>query len=325
MSERVLNLHITNQCNLFCKHCYNGKRNVKFLTAEQVEYIIKNVLEYFKAPIDRINLLGGEPTIHPDFLQILKICQTNAPIVGVSTNGKNIMKYALAFRKEDKIQLSIETLDEKLADWYRGKGYYEHFCKINQQLNEIGIKPSVKMLLDKKVLPYLLPSLLKAVELGFTNLGFNRIVLSGNASDLDSELSSDELMYAYKILLGFMVKYNIRIHVSDGIWYNYIAEKFKLPNNVACAALNSTIAVIENGDVMLCRRLEFCLGNIFEENIASLINKSNDFKRLLARDFIGICGDCPKKINCGGCRACVKAKTGNLLGSDELCFLRGKK
>lgn len=321
--QTVLNVHITSRCDLFCRHCYNGKRKVTDVAVTQFAYIVKKAKEYFGASIDRINLLGGEPTLHPDFCEILSIAQQNADVVGISTNGAKIVCFADKLRPNDIVQVSIETLNEPLADWYRGAHYYSRFMGCISELKQQGIVPTVKLLIDRNTTPYIAESLVKLLNIGVDRVAFNRIVTVGNAADIDVDLTSNELKKVYDLLLGFMVRKGLLIHVSDGLWYTYLSMRLGLSHNSSCSALsNLNITIVENGDVYLCRRLDMIVGNIFCDDISTMLKHNPTYQKLIERNFVGVCGECDKKKFCGGCRACVKAKTGDVFESDSLCFLK---
>lgn len=68
-------LNITFACNLKCKGCNrlcNLTRLDGDMTVEQVEKFVEN-LAFESRYIDRVKLVGGEPTIHPDFMQICEV------------------------------------------------------------------------------------------------------------------------------------------------------------------------------------------------------------------------------------------------------------
>lgn len=67
-----INISINNVCNNNCSYCfqstYNNKSEKKYITLEHYNFIL-NFLK--NSSINHINLLGGEPTLHPELLQII--------------------------------------------------------------------------------------------------------------------------------------------------------------------------------------------------------------------------------------------------------------
>jgi MoaA/NifB/PqqE/SkfB family radical SAM enzyme len=82
---------IINVCNLHCTHCYwwlNRKNENKDLTAEQWREIIKKTFK--KQHIFVVTLVGGEPTMRPDVIQVF--CEEMPKRVCVVTNGTYPLK-----------------------------------------------------------------------------------------------------------------------------------------------------------------------------------------------------------------------------------------
>jgi len=110
---------IINVCNLHCTHCYwwlNRKNENNDLSAVQWRKIINNTLK--KQHIFVVTLVGGEPTLRPDIIQVF--CEEMPKRVCVVTNGTYPLK-----RFEDLYFYWI-SMDgtEKVHDKIRGEGSY---------------------------------------------------------------------------------------------------------------------------------------------------------------------------------------------------------
>jgi Fe-coproporphyrin III synthase len=110
---------IINVCNLHCSHCYwwlNRKENDKDLTAEGWREIIKKTFK--KQQVYIVTLVGGEPTMRPDIIQVF--CEEMPRRVCVVTNGT----YPL--RRFENLYFYWVSLDgtEIVHDSIRGKGAY---------------------------------------------------------------------------------------------------------------------------------------------------------------------------------------------------------
>lgn len=83
----VLLLEITTACNLRCPTCYADARGHDFMTLDEAR---RRLDAFFRAQttLDVLMLSGGEPTIHPQFAELLDIALTY-PVgrVLVNTNG----------------------------------------------------------------------------------------------------------------------------------------------------------------------------------------------------------------------------------------------
>jgi uncharacterized radical SAM superfamily Fe-S cluster-containing enzyme len=80
-------LEITPKCNLACPICLVSGCDHKELSVTEVEQIIDNLVRY-EGKINMLTLSGGEPTVHPNFLEIVDACRRpEIGILSVSTNG----------------------------------------------------------------------------------------------------------------------------------------------------------------------------------------------------------------------------------------------
>jgi MoaA/NifB/PqqE/SkfB family radical SAM enzyme len=109
---------INNICNLHCTHCYwwLNRKNENDLTPEDWREIIKKTFK--KQHIFVVTLVGGEPTMRPDIIQIF--CEEMPKRVCVVTNGTYPLK-----RFED-LYFYWVSMDgtEKVHDSIRGEGSY---------------------------------------------------------------------------------------------------------------------------------------------------------------------------------------------------------
>ena len=122
----------TKACNLKCKHCYierNPYKNEEDFI--QVEKIKQALISVKNKKLSSIYLTGGEPLLHPDFNQILRMCLKISNVT-VLTNGTMINdKKARFLRKIDDesqfetiYRISIDSINELENDALRGRGSF---------------------------------------------------------------------------------------------------------------------------------------------------------------------------------------------------------
>src|SRR6202008_449047 len=87
-------VEITDRCNLTCPTCYamSSPHYGRHRTLEEIEQMLDIIVANEGQP-DVVQLSGGEPTIHPQFFEILDIAKTK-PIrhLMINTNGVRIAK-----------------------------------------------------------------------------------------------------------------------------------------------------------------------------------------------------------------------------------------
>ncbi len=83
-------IEITNICNLQCSFCPVVERDKSIMTLSLFEKVIKEV-----APLtEQVCLhLMGEPLAHPDFPQIIKLCENENVKINLTTNGILLNRY----------------------------------------------------------------------------------------------------------------------------------------------------------------------------------------------------------------------------------------
>jgi MoaA/NifB/PqqE/SkfB family radical SAM enzyme len=92
-AAEVLYLNLTYRCNsrcLFCAADVKYKRNARVISVAELS---TNIGE--KKYI-RIDLSGGEPTIHPDILEIVRLCRAHSNDVAILTHGRRLQDATFA-------------------------------------------------------------------------------------------------------------------------------------------------------------------------------------------------------------------------------------
>lgn len=101
-----LYINLTNKCNRKCPFCFmwSGPHNNIFIE----EPIFKNIIN--TAKFTEIRLGGGEPTLHPQFLDFVEFClqSTEVTKVIVDTNGVILDNYIQSlFNLSQQYQKSV--------------------------------------------------------------------------------------------------------------------------------------------------------------------------------------------------------------------------
>jgi len=82
-------IQIDERCNLHCVHCFVSatKRGSSMPLADVEDILVPRLHE---CRVRRVTLTGGEPTIHPDFLAVVRSFRRAEMDVGVCTNGTDL-------------------------------------------------------------------------------------------------------------------------------------------------------------------------------------------------------------------------------------------
>src|SRR5690349_11548839 len=79
-------VQINEDCNLRCAHCFVSATRVG-KQMPLTEIVGKVIPQLSEARVRRVTLTGGEPTIHPDFMAIVRAFREAGMDVGICTNA----------------------------------------------------------------------------------------------------------------------------------------------------------------------------------------------------------------------------------------------
>jgi uncharacterized radical SAM superfamily Fe-S cluster-containing enzyme len=152
-------VEITDACNLACPICYaeSGPHRQTHRSLEQVEFMLDCVVRNEREP-DIVQISGGEPTIHPQFFEILDAARRR-PIkhLMVNTNGVRIAQDPdFARRLKDylpgfELYLQFDSLEEGPLRDLRGADLRRVRLQALERLNEHNISTTLVVTVKKGV------------------------------------------------------------------------------------------------------------------------------------------------------------------------------
>lgn len=104
----TLQLFITNKCNLRCRGCFYSNRLGKDEMSFE-EY--KDYIKSYGSQVQKVILLGGEPTIHPELEQMLKLNQDRELKTTIYTNGFNLKRLESLDLDRVSVRLGVYGLE----------------------------------------------------------------------------------------------------------------------------------------------------------------------------------------------------------------------
>jgi MoaA/NifB/PqqE/SkfB family radical SAM enzyme len=139
-----VDVYVTSQCNRRCTYCFlpsdffaSGLRmSAKAFTGVVAWCQRQNVRE--------LTFLGGEPSLHPSFPEMVTWARDGGLDVRVVTNGARRFRHLLEggrikSRDLSRVAVSLDTMDETLQDSLRGKGAWLDAIDTIGLLREHGI------------------------------------------------------------------------------------------------------------------------------------------------------------------------------------------
>ena len=152
-------IELTDHCNLDCPICYasSGTHRQSYRSLAQIEAMLDAVVRNEREP-DVVQLSGGEPTIHPQFFEILDAARAR-PIrhLMVNTNGIRIAtddafaERLGAYRKRFEIYLQFDSFEREALLALRGADLRRIRTRALERLNALGISTTLVVTLKKGV------------------------------------------------------------------------------------------------------------------------------------------------------------------------------
>jgi hypothetical protein len=150
-------LEITERCNLKCPICFaeSSPNKGTFRTLESIKFMLDNIVANEKEP-DIIQISGGEPTIHPQFFDILDMVKkTPTKHIMVNTNGlkiatdKEFVKKLAKYKPGFEIYLQFDSFEKEALEELRGIDLRDIRQKAIDNLNEYNISTTLVVVLKK--------------------------------------------------------------------------------------------------------------------------------------------------------------------------------
>ncbi|MHA1238073.1 MAG: radical SAM protein [Candidatus Odinarchaeia archaeon] len=201
--------NVTRACNLKCKHCYEnaGRKDPDELNTEEALRVIDILAN---AGVLILAFSGGEPTIRPDILKLIRhasrrgmyiACATNAILFSDREIVKKFKKAGLQF-----VQISLDGLNPKTHDEFRGvPGAFEKTVQGIKNCVAEGLFVEIATTVTKynyKEIPDLIEY---ADKLGVDWIMLYNFVPTGRGVDiLDQDLEPEEREELLKILWDYM-------------------------------------------------------------------------------------------------------------------------
>ena len=314
---------LTYRCNLQCPYCYVGEdRNKQELTTEEWFKIIDQVPFY-----GFITLVGGEPLIRKDFINILeKACKKVLSKVNVVTNGALLDDEIIdAFIRTKMLLLSV-SLDGygKTHDLNRNKdGIFDKIINNLDNLNSRKKRPMVDIktivlennlddlpklfkLCDSNGFEFLSISFLRNNNLKQNSILHNSFIDEFNGNyPIKKYFDMEHFKEVYKEIESLQKRSNVRLRFSPKFencpnTLSAIEKFFNTPAKTPiqeiyqpCKFPFSNTFITPAGDMYPC--LSMKMGNLKEGTIKEIFNKPHYCcfrKNIKAAKVFGACQMC---------------------------------
>lgn len=152
-------LEITDRCNLSCPTCYaNSSPNYgRHRTLDEIKKMLDCIVANEGEP-DVVQISGGEPTVHPQFFEILDLAKAS-PVkhLMLNTNGIRIAKdisfveKLAAYMPDFEIYLQFDSLNSEVLKQIRGEDLTQVRKQAVENLNRYNLSTTLVVTLQKGV------------------------------------------------------------------------------------------------------------------------------------------------------------------------------
>ncbi len=329
--------HITDVCNLRCRHCYQDTYTAKSeLPFAEIEKIFSDIADFVKSRGQKLvlDITGGEPFLHKRWKEILSIVDSSGIVkeLGIITNGFFLNEKNLEFlgtmKKLKAVKISAEGATKESYEFYRGPDTYERF------IDACGtLKTSLPKI--RKILMFTLtdendgqvPGLFDFINLyGFNAFILERFIPWGAGRGIKETVASKGKWE--KVLDVLCKKTDTEADAGDLAPYRgFMVQKTRKGFNLfgaPCIVGIDGLAVMPDGTVFPCRRFPLKIGSLCETPLMQIWEEAEVLKSVRDRRLLkGKCKQC-KISSCYGCRALAYSMTGDFLEEDPLCLKETK-
>ncbi len=113
MFPRAINFHLLRTCNARCRYCFARfpETSKRLSTPEAIE-VLRRVRE---AGGEKMNLVGGEPTLHPDIERLVRVSKEMGFTTSIVSNGSRLTSLLAspAGHRLDWVGLSIDSATDE--------------------------------------------------------------------------------------------------------------------------------------------------------------------------------------------------------------------
>jgi mycofactocin radical SAM maturase len=318
-----LTWELTYACNLSCVHCLSssGRRDPRELTTDEAKGVID---ELQRMQVFYVNIGGGEPTVRPDFWELVDYATDHQVGVKFSTNGVKISpQVAERLAKSDyvDVQISLDGATAEVNDHVRGPGSYATAIHAMENMKAAGFSGfKISVVCTSQNIGQL--DEFKAIADRYdAQLRLTRLRPSGRGADVWEELHPSQAQQ--RELYDWLVLHGENVLTGDS-FFHLSAFGDALPGLNLCGAGRVVCLIDPVGDVYACPfaiHEEFLAGNVRSPGGFQNVWKNSElFLKLRNPQNGGACNSCAFFDTCkGGCMA-AKFFTGLPLdGPDPEC------
>ena len=312
MVPLLMQVELTEACNLRCKFCYNSQK------PRYNKRAIEMLEKLAEQGVMQVNLTGGEPLAHPQFFEILRRACELFPNVVILSNGSLMNEEALKKIHEcnvTSVNISIHGDRETHENLTQVSGSYDASIKaIKYYLEKQKILVASNFVLNGANFDILEPTIEAMNKIGLEFMTITRFIPVGvGSSARNLILTEEQLIKAFRIVYNHN-KSGIHPHIEFAEATPFCALPEDLQEIANCCSYGYDRFYVDvTGELMVCGLSRIKLGgNILEKSINEIKKDSYVFNSFINNMHISSTCRSSKTFDLchGGCRAAALSNGG---------------
>jgi selenobiotic family peptide radical SAM maturase len=317
----TLQWHLTQECDLHCRHCYDRSSRRPF-PFERALTLLDELHAFCRSRFVRgqVSLSGGNPLLYPQFMDLYRAAAERDFMIAILGNASDraMLEKIVSIRMPVYYQVSLEGLEQH-NDEIRGAGNYRRTLDFLQTLTEMGVPNMVMLTLTRHNMGQVIP-LAEELEGIADGLTFNRLALFGEGASLELPTADEyrEFLEGYAAALGRHPVLKLKDSLLNTIFERDDSGLFGGCAGYGCGAAFNFVSILSDGEVHACRKFPSLIGNILSESLETVYSSAAASRY---RSGSSACADCSLNAVCRGCPA-VTASLGldPFADKDPFCF-----
>lgn len=313
-------LALTYGCNNACNHCYNEPDRFDMPSLGLAEW--RRVIDRLHAVgVPHLIITGGEATLHPDLLPIIRYANGLGHVVGMNTNGRRLAHQPfvdqLVAAGLNHVQITLGSSRPEIHDEVMNARSFHQTVRGIQNAVASNLHAITNTTLMRRNMDHAEEIIDFLYDLGIRTFAMNGMIYSGGGFADPNAIPEEEMP-------ALLVR--VRDHAADKgmtfLWYTPTEYCRMSPVELEigakrCNAGEYSICIEPNGDVLPCQSFYVAAGNILRDEWRT-IWRSDLFLSFRDREddpaWAGLpekCWECPDLPLCGGgCRIEREARDG---------------
>jgi selenobiotic family peptide radical SAM maturase len=299
----TLQWHITQTCDLHCKHCYDRSNRTSMDIHQAIDVLddLKSFCHGHNVAC-QVSFTGGNPLLYPEFTKLYREASRRGFSLAMLGNpaSRGRIEELLNIQKPGFFQVSLEGLPQH-NDEIRGAGHFQRTMDFLKILRDLDVYSMVMLTLTRDNLRQVIPlgELLRGKTDAFY---FNRLALVGEGARLHLPARDDYVSFLkdYTRAVAGNPVLGLKDNLINIIRDRAGQEPFGGCAGFGCGAAFNFLALLPDGEVHACRKFPSPVGNVLEQSLQEIYHseEAQHYRRGSAA-----CAACRLRPVCGGCLA----------------------